>query len=179
MKNYALFSVNGRFIGFTNFKPTTGLYKEMPESFDPVLNVYVGDYTTGELKHVSELKPKDYREANVDQKWKVFETEMNEEAGRLIEQDYPLYKQLNIIMDALYTNREKLDLAEEFLDMYNRIQDVRVNISASFESYKEAPKAEVIEKEDERMFFEIYNQKHLNINEEPVDIRFVEDTSNK
>jgi hypothetical protein len=174
MKNYALFSVNGRFIGFTNFKPTTGLYKEMPESFDPVLNVYVGDYNTGELKHVSELKPKDYREANVDQKWKVFETEMNIEAGRLIEQEFPLYKQINAIMDVFYKNKEKLELTEEFLNMYNKIQDIRINITASLESYKDAPKAEVISKEEERMFFEVYNQQHLNINEEPVNIQPVE-----
>lgn len=174
MKNYALFSVSGRFIGFTNFKPTTGLYKEMPESFDPVLNVYVGDYNTGELKHISELKPKDYREANVDQKWKVFESEMNAEAGRLIEQSFPLYKQLNAIMDVLYKNKDKIELTEEFLTMYNNIQDIRVNITASLESYKEAPKAEVVTKDDERMFFERYNQQHLNINEEPVDIRPVE-----
>jgi pyruvate-formate lyase-activating enzyme len=174
MKNYALFSVNGRFIGFTNFKSTTGLYKEMPESFDPVLNVYVGDYNTGELKHISELKAKDYREANVDQKWKVFETEMNTEAGRLIEQEFPLYKQLNTIMDVFYKNKEKLELTTEFLDMYNKIQDIRVNITASLESYKDAPKAEVISKEEERMFFEKYNQQHLNINDDPVDIQPVE-----
>lgn len=174
MKNYALFSVSGRFIGFTNFKPTTGLYKEMPESFDPVLNVYVGDYDTGELKHISDLQPKDYREANVDQKWKVFESEMNIEAGRLIEQEFPLYKQLNAIMDILYKNNERLELTKEFIDMYNKIQDIRVNITASLESYKDAPKAEVITKDEERMFFERYNQQHLNINEEPVNIQPVE-----
>lgn len=176
MKNYALFSINGRFIGFTNFKPTTGLYKEMPDNFDPVLNVYVGDYATGGLKHVETLQPKDYREANVDKKWKVFETEMNAEAGRLITQEHglPLHKQLNIIMEALYNNREKLDLSPEFIDLYNKVQDVRINISASLDSYTEAPKADVIRKEEERSFFEAYNQMHLNINEEPVNIQPVE-----
>jgi hypothetical protein len=126
------------------------------------------------LKHISELKAKDYREANVDQKWKVFETEMNTEAGRLIEQEFPLYKQINTIMDVFYKNKEKLELTTEFLDMYNKIQDIRVNITASLESYKDAPKAEVISKEEERMFFEKYNQQHLNINDEPVDIQPVE-----
>ena len=174
MKNYALFSVTGRFIGFTNFKPTTGLYKEMPDNFDPMVSVYVGDYNTGGLKHISELKPKDYREANVDQKWKIFESEINEEAGRLITQHYPLYKQLNAIMEVLYNNKDKFELTEEFTEMYDDIQDIRTNVTASLESYKDAPKAEVITKDDERMFFEKYNQQHLNINEEPVNIRPIE-----
>ena len=39
---------------------------------------------------------------------------------------------------------------------------------------KDAPKAEVITKDEERMFFERYNQQHLNISEEPVNIQPVE-----
>lgn len=168
MKNYALFSVNGRFIGFTNFKPTTGLYKEMPESFDPVTNVYVGDYETGSLRNVNELEPKDYREANVDKKWRVFETEMDSTANKLIteELNYPLYKQLNIIMDVLNSNSDKLTLTEDFKVMFNKIQEVRSNFKNTFESYKDAPKAVVVSKEDERRFFEEYNQIHLSINDE-------------
>jgi len=177
MKNYALFSVNGRFIGFTNFKPATGLYKEMPDSFDPVYQVYVGDYETGSLKHVSELQPKDYREANVDQKWRVFESEMNEEAGRLITQEYgyTLYKQLNAVMDVLNANKDVIKLTDKFTELYNKIQDVRHNIAVSLESYKQAPKAHVVTKEEERAFFEHYNQMHLNINDEPVNIQPVQE----
>ena len=78
MKNYALFSVNGRFIGFTNFQPTTGLYKELPDNFDPVTSVWVGDYETGSIKPVTQLQPKEYREVNANQKWVVFETKLNE-----------------------------------------------------------------------------------------------------
>jgi len=168
MKNYALFSVNGRFIGFTNFKPTTGLYKEMPDRFDPVTNVYVGDYETGSLKNISELQPKDYREANVDKKWRVFETEINDATSKIITEEagYPLYKQLNNIMDVLYKNKDVIQLTEGFEAMYDKIQDVRANMSSTYESYKEAPKAVVISKEDERRFFEEYNQTHLSVNDE-------------
>jgi hypothetical protein len=167
MKNYALFSVNGRFIGFTNFKPTTGLYKEMPDSFDPVTTVYVGDYETGGLKHVTELQPKDYREANVDQKWKVFESEVNDEAARLITQELniPVYKQLNAIMEVLYLNKDTIKLTDKFLEIYKTIEEVRHNIAVSLESYLDAPKAQVIIKQDERDFFEKYTQTHLNIND--------------
>ena len=166
MKNYALFSQNGRFIGFTNFKPVNGLYKEMPDSFDPTLNVYVGDYETGELKDISTLQPRDYREANVDKKWILLESEMNREAGTTITEQYgyQIFKQLNIIMDVLNKNSDKIQLTPEFNEMYNKIQEVRFNIKASVESYKEAPKANVVTKEEERIFIERYT----HIKDEPV-----------
>lgn len=176
MKNYALFSQSGRFIGFTNFQPVNGLYKEMPDSFDPTLQVYVGDYKTGGLKDISTLQPRDYREANVDKKWVLLESEMNREAGVTITENlgYPLHKQLNIIMDVLYTNKDKLELDTEFTEMYNKIQEVRFNIKASVESYKEAPKANVILKEEEPLFFEKYTQEQLNIGDEPVKIEIID-----
>lgn len=176
MKNYALFSENGRFIGFTNFQPVNGLYKEMPESFDPTTSVYVGDYETGRLKNISELHPRDYREANVDKKWVLLESEMNREAGLTITEQsgYPLFKQLNILMEVLEKNKDKIDLTPEFTEMYNRIQEVRFNIKASVESYKEAPKANVIPKEEERWFIERYTQQQLNIKDEPVIIQPVQ-----
>jgi hypothetical protein len=173
MKNYALFSENGRFIGFTNFKPVNGLYKEMPDSFDPTTSVYTGDYETGGLKDIKELHPRDYREANVDKKWVLLESEMNREAGLVIteESGYPLFKQLNIIMEVLHKNQDKIELTPEFVKMYDAIQEVRFNVKASVESYKEAPRANVIAKEEERLFIEKYTQQQLNIKDEPVDIQ--------
>lgn len=175
MKNYALFSVQGRFIGFTNFKPENGLYKEMPDNFDPVLQVYVGDYETGSLKSVGELDPKHYREANIDKKWKVFESEINNEVGQFITQqlDLGIHKQLNAIMETLHLNKDKIQLSENFEMIYNTIQAIRHKHNNSLNVYEEAPKADVVKKEDERLFFEQYNQQHLNINEDPVDIKVV------
>lgn len=175
MKNYALFSEQGRFIGFTNFKPVNGLYKEMPDEFDPVFQVYVGDYETGSLRNVSDLQPKDFREANVDKKWKVFESELNQDVSKFITEklDIPLYKQLNAIMETLYLNKDKLQLSENFEMIYNTIQTIRYKHNKSLDVYKEAPKADVITKEEERIFFEKYTQQQLNINEDPVDIKVV------
>jgi hypothetical protein len=172
MKNYALFSTNGRFIGFTNFKPQNGLYKEMPDSFDPVMQVYVGDYETGGLKHVHELQVKDYREANIDKKWKVLESDLNNNTGKRITDgmDIPLYKQLNAIMEVLHLNREKLQMTQAFEDIYKTIDRVRYNHTNALKSYEQAPKADVVKKEEERLFFEEYTQKQLNINDEPVRI---------
>ena len=166
MKNYALFSTTGRFIGFTNFKPDNGLYKEMPDNFNPVEYVYAGDYETGSLKHINELTATDYREGNVDKKWKVFETELNVEAYNIItkEKGYEIFKQLNIIMDVLVKNEGKIDLTEEFKEMYKTILNTKYNIQNSIESYKQAPKAEVITKENEDAFFDNYTRQHLNIN---------------
>lgn len=170
MKNYALFSTNGRFIGFTNFKPQNGLYKEMPDSFDPVMQVYVGDYETGGLKSVSDLQIKDYREANIDKKWKVLESDLNKDTGKLITEnmDIPLYKQLNAIMEVLYLNKDKLQMTEAFETVYKTIDRVRYNHMNALKSYEQAPKADVIKKENEKLFFEEYTQKQLNINDDPV-----------
>lgn len=167
MKNYALFSTHGRFIGYTNFKPTNGLYKELPDNFNPVEFVYVGDYETGQIKSIEELQPKEYREANIDKKWKVFETTLNKQLSDIItlNLDLPLYKQLNNIMEVLYLNKDKLQLTDNFVKMYDNIFDARRNHKLSMETFKEAPKADVISKEQELLFFEEYTQKQLNIND--------------
>lgn len=173
MKNYALFSTNGRFIGYTSFKPVNGLYKELPDTFDPVLQVYVGDYETGELKSVAGLNIKDYREGNVDKKWKVLETDLNEGVSKLITENYniPLYKQLNAIMEVLYQNKDKIELTETFTNIYKTIDKIRHNHTNSLKTYEQAPKADIIKKDKERLFYEEYTQQQLNINDEPVNIQ--------
>lgn len=176
-KNYALFSNSGRFVGFASFKPQNGLYKEMPDDFDPVLQVYVGDYHTGSLKNVIDLEIKDYREANIDKKWKVFESQLNNEVGQLISEglDMPLYKQLNAIMETLYLNRDKIQLSENFEVIYNTIQSVRHNHKNALKTYQEAPKADFITKEEERLYIEEYTQRQLGLNDDPVDIRVIQE----
>lgn len=172
MKNYALFSVNGRFIGFTNFKPQNGLYKELPDNFDPITQVYVGDYETGKLKNIHTLEPKDYREANIDHKWKIYESQLNEETGKYITKklDIPLYKQINAIMETLYLNKDKLTLPDNFEEIYDTIKTVRHKHTAALNAYKEAPKADIVYKEEEDFFIEKYSQAQLNIKDEPVNI---------
>lgn len=167
MKTYALFSVNGRFIGYTNFKPINGLYKELPDNFDPVMQVYVGDYANGEIKHVYDLQVKDYREGNYDKKWKVLETELNFETGQKIlnEENMPIHKQLNAIMETLYLNKDKIQLSESFMEIYNRIDDIRRRHNQAIQTYKEAPKADFISKEDESLFYDEYTQKQLSVDD--------------
>jgi hypothetical protein len=179
MKNYALFSTNGRFIGYTNFQPTTGLYKELPDNFDPITQVWAGDFATGSIKNVTELEIKDYRLANANKKWVVFETELNEKTGRIIteERGLGIYKQLNAIMDVLHENKDNLKLTPKFLEVYEEIQTVRRNHELSLKSYQEAPKADIVLKEDEKKYIEQYTQQHLNINDDPVDIEFTNKVS--
>jgi hypothetical protein len=176
MKNYAIFSTSGRFIGFSNFKPENGFYKEMPDNLDPVHQVYVGDYETGGLKSIDEVQIKDYREANLDKKWKVFESEINAETGKLItdELDIPLYKQINAIMETLYLNKDKIQLSEGFTEIYNEIENIRIRHANSLKVYEEAPKADFISKKDERLYIEEYTQNFLNITEEPVIIQKID-----
>jgi hypothetical protein len=168
MKNYALFSVSGRFIGFTNFKPVNGLYKEMPDSLDPVMQVYVGDYETGSLKNINDLQMSDYREANLDKKWKVFESDLNKELEKVIikDNDLPIYKQINAIMEVLFLNKDKIQLTPEFERIYNKIEDLRHYHKNALKSFEDAPKAQLIRKKQEAEFVESYTQNQLNIGEE-------------
>ena len=82
-----------------------------------------------------------------------------------------LYKSLEINNDhedtniCLITNQL---LTDNFVNMYDDIFDARRNHKLSLETYKEAPKADVISREQELLFFEEYTQKQLNINDEPV-----------
>ncbi len=166
-KNYALFSDNGRFIGFTNFIPKNGLYKEMPDQFDPVTQVYIGDYNTGQLKPIEELQQKDFREANIDKKWKIFESDLDKEVELNIIKGlkYPLYKQLNIIMEVIEKNKEIFQLTEEFSKMYNDISRLRYNHKKSLKGYEDAPKAELIYKDQEKEYVEEYTKKQLNLHD--------------
>jgi hypothetical protein len=136
---YALFSETGRFIGYTDFKPAEGLYKEMPEGFNPVEQVYSGTYEEGSVKSISELQTIDYRLGNIDKKWVIYEVQLNEETRRNIEEanNFPLYKQINIITKALYDNKDKLNLSKDFLHMAEVIEDVRYRHSISIEAYQD------------------------------------------
>ncbi len=177
MKNYALFSVNGRFIGYTNFEPQNGLYKELPDNFDPIVQVYVGDYESGEIKNINKLELKDYREANIDQKWKIYESQINNETGKYITQklNLPLYKQINAIMETINLNKDKLILPDNFEEIYNTIQTTRHKHNTSLDMYKESEKADIVYKDNENLFIEEYTQQQLNINDEIIDIKIVEE----
>lgn len=141
-KMYAIFSETGRFIGYVDFKPVEGLYKEMPDGFNPVDQVYVGTYEKGEIKTIGELKPLDYRLGNIDKKWVIYEAQLNEETKRNIieENNYTLHRQLNLITQALYENKDKLNLSKDFLHMAEVIEDVRYRHKISIESYEEMAK---------------------------------------
>jgi hypothetical protein len=136
-KMYAIFSETGRFIGYVDFQPQQGLFKEMPAGFNPVDQIYVGTYENGQVKTIGELQPLDYRLGNADKKWVIYEAQLNEETRRHIEEanDFPLYKQLNLITEALYANKDKLNLTPEFIHMAEVIEDIRYRHRISIESY--------------------------------------------
>jgi hypothetical protein len=167
---YAIFSETGRFIGYADFKPQAGTYKELPLDFNPVEKVYVGDYESGSVKTIQELKAVEYREANVDKKWVVYEKDLNTETRKNIEEvnSYEMYKQLNLIMQALYDNKDKLTLSKDFTHMFEVIDDLRHRHSISIESYKkmsEAGKIHYVPIEQEGEFLDKYTEKVLNIKE--------------
>lgn len=167
---YALFSDKGRFIGYADFKPGAGLYKEMPVGFNPVEQVYAGDYETGSVKTIDELEIKEYREGNYDKKWVIYEKDLNTQTKRNIEEinDYPFYKQLNLIMEALYKNKDKLDLPKDFLHMCEVIEDIRYRQKISIESYiKMAANNQIhyVPLSAEGEFLDKYTEKVLNITE--------------
>lgn len=169
-KMYAIFSEKGRFIGYADFTPAIGLYKEMPENFSPVDQVYVGDYETGSVKSINELKTVEYREANISKKWVVYEKDLNTETQRNIEEvnDYPIYKQLNLIAQALYDNKDKLTFSSDFLHMCEVIDDLRHRHNLSINSYQtmsDSGQIYYVPLSAEGEFLDSYTEKVLNIKE--------------
>ena len=167
-QKYAIFSKTGRFVGYGNFLPPACLTKELPLDFNPVTHAYIGDYETGSFKSVADIEKKELREANPDKKWVVFESYLNDTINNTIvkETGLPIHKQLNMLSKALYDNRDKLNLSQEFIDAYETIADIRRRHKLSIESYEELNqngKVIFVKTTDEQAYHDKYSQSVLDI----------------
>jgi hypothetical protein len=72
-------------------------------------------------------------------------------------------------METLYLNKDKIQLSESFINVYEGIEDARRRHNQSIQTYQEAPKADFISKEDEKMFFEQYTQKQLSVDDKLIE----------
>jgi hypothetical protein len=167
-QKYAIFSKTGRFIGYGDFLPPGCLTKELPFDFNPVVQAYIGDYETGSFKNVAEIEKKELREANPDKKWVVFESYLNDTISNTIvkELGLPIYKQINLITKALYDNRDKFNLSQEFIEAYETIADIRRRHKLSIESYEElhqSGKVEFVKTIEEQAYHDKYSQSVLDL----------------
>jgi hypothetical protein len=168
MKSYILFSKEGRFIGFTSFKPPSGLYKEIEREFNPFEETYIGTFENGEIKKINELSKTEIKETNIDKKWVIYESVANNEIKKHIEEalDLPLYKQVNEISKALYDNKDVLKLSDSFINMFEQIDRARFRHSVtikSYESFHEEGRANFIKKGDEKAYINNYTKQVLDI----------------
>ena len=166
---YAIFSNVGRLVGYSNFAPPGGKVKELPEDFDPLVHIYDGDFDTGSVTTIEEHNEKKFKEFNPDKKWVIFESQINERLRHAITDTlgYKPYKQLNLITQALYDNRDKLNLSEEFIKMYEEINDTRTRHNLSLDSYAdlhEQGKVTYVKKEDEAEFHDNFTKQKLDLN---------------
>jgi hypothetical protein len=98
----------------------------MDIEYDPTLQYWKGPYDTGSLKNIADINlegqliEEDLLDANV---------------GDNIENAYPLYKQINIIIDML--NQSSIPNTPEFTAMLEYIQDERDRNNARKEVYKD------------------------------------------
>lgn len=93
--------------------------------YDPDTHAYVGDYATGRL---AEITPDDNTTIEED----VLDYNVEEN----ILARYPIYKQLNIIIDVLHNNPDVVK-SKEFLQMMQFIEDERAKNNARKEVYKD------------------------------------------
>jgi hypothetical protein len=166
---YAIFSNTGRLVGYSNFAPPGGRVKELPEDFDPLYHIYDGDYDTGSVTTIDEHHEKKFKEFNPDKKWVIFESQVNERLRNIITDGlgHKPYKQLNLIAQALYDNKDKLTLSEEFIKMCEEINDVRTRHKLSIDSYinlHEQEKLTYVKKEDEAEFHDKFTKQKLDLN---------------
>lgn len=95
------------------------------EEYDPEEYCWVGTYDNGKLVKIeqsdNQLIDEELLNANVEQNINI---------------EYPIYKQLNIIMDMLNENKA-VSNTKEFTDMINFIKDERARNKARKDVYKQ------------------------------------------
>jgi len=98
----------------------------MDLEYDPEVKVWIGSYDTGSLKNINDI-------ATTEQI--IEEDILDQNVADLIANDYPLYKQLNIIIDML--NKSDVPNTPEFTAMMEYIKDQRDRNNARKEVYKQ------------------------------------------
>ena len=93
--------------------------------YDPETHAYVGDYATGSIQEIPE-----------DDNQTIDEQLLDNNVEENIIAEYPIYKQLNIIIDVLHRNSD-VEKTKEFLQMMSFIQDQREQNNARKEVYKD------------------------------------------
>ena len=93
--------------------------------YDPETHAYVGDYATGSIQEIPE-----------DDNQTIDEQLLDNNVEENIIAEYPIYKQLNIIIDVLHKNSD-IEKTKEFLQMMSFIQDQREQNNARKEVYKD------------------------------------------
>lgn len=98
--------------------------------YDADTHVYYGDYATGSVKSINELD--DAPDAAI-----IDEEYLNKEIKDDIQHVYPLYRQLNIMMDML--DKSDIPNTEEFTQMMSFIKDQLDKNSARKQAFKSNP----------------------------------------
>lgn len=98
--------------------------------YDPEVEVYYGDYDTGSIKKISEVDQAP--DAVV-----VDEQMLNVDVKNEIEHQYPLHRQLNIIMEML--DSSSIPNTPEFTEMREFIKDQIDRNTARKEAFKSNP----------------------------------------
>ena len=93
--------------------------------YDPDTHAYVGDYATGSIQEIPE-----------DDNQTIDEELLDNNVEENILSTYPIYKQLNIIIDVLHNNSDVVK-TKEFLQMMQFIEDQREQNNARKEVYKD------------------------------------------
>ncbi len=119
---------NGAMIGGFETSETPAQYLEGVRyktlAYDPETHAYVGDYATGSIQEIPE-----------DDNQYIDEELLDNNVEENIIREYPIYTQLNIIMDVLHNNSDIVK-TKEFLQMMSFIEDERAKNAARKEVYK-------------------------------------------
>ena len=119
---------NGAMIGGFETSETPAQYLEGVRyktlAYDPETHAYVGDYATGSIQEIPE-----------DNNTLIDEELLDNNVEENIIREYPIYTQLNIIMDVLHSNPNVVK-SREFLRMMSFIEDERTKNAARKEVYK-------------------------------------------
>lgn len=135
---------NGALIGHLPPGATTGGFdpdqvKIKTVEMDIEEEIYLGTYESGEIKRVDELASEAPRY--------IDEELLNDEVRVRIEEEYPMHRQLNIMIDMI--NKSDIPNTPEFTAMMKYIEDIREMNRARKEVYKSDPKTYALQTKEQ------------------------------
>ena len=156
---YATFNHDGSFLCFSIEEVKNKKNKFYEFEFNDINNYdYIGDFDTGKLVHIDELK--DYQ-----MKTQIFESDVNLKTKQNFEKYAPIFKQLNTLVSIIQRNSHTLNINDDEKKVLDTVIKLKDNHDSDIQNYIDnTEEFDFIKKEDESS---VINKKFTNFQNQP------------